>query len=182
MVGYLILGTVALLIALFISMYNRFIALRNKVDEAFATLYAHYKKRCDLLPNFVEIVKGYAAQEQQTLNAAIEAYKRSSGAESIPEMKTGETAFLAGIRSLLALSENSPALKADEKFQELQQQLEVVEKDVSQARKYYNELVHDLNTRLKVFPQSIVGAMLGISKREYFEVSPEERKNIKFYF
>lgn len=170
------------LVFVFIGMYNSLIRLRNKVDEAYATMDAHLKKRYDLIPNLVEIVKGYASHERETLEAVIEARNRALGANNMAQLKEGEQALAAGLKSIFALAESYPDLKANDNFKELQQQLQAVEDDILQSRKYYNAVVRDLNTSRELFPKSIVAGMAGIVKREYFEIDESERGNVKISF
>lgn len=182
MTALIVIAAVILLLVVFIGLYNSFMRIKNKVDEAFATMDAHLKKRWDLVPNLVETVKGYASHERETLEAVIQARNSAINAGSMEELKEGEQALTAGLKSLFALAENYPDLKANENFKELQKQLADIEDDILQSRKYYNAVVRDLNTKRELFPQSLIAGMIGIEKREYFEIDDSERGSVRVQF
>ncbi|HAK45647.1 MAG TPA: hypothetical protein DCO79_06980 [Spirochaeta sp.] len=182
MIGIIIGVAVLAVIIFFISSYNGFVRLRNKAEEAFATMDAYLKKRWDLIPNLVETVKGYATHEKETLEAVINARNMAMGSNGMAELQAGENALAAGLKSLFALSEAYPDLKANENFINLQNQLQTVENDILQARKYYNAVVKSFNTRRELFPQSIVAGMMNLEKKEYFEIEDAERGTVKVSF
>lgn len=182
MTGLIIAGVVVLLVVIFVGLYNSFMRLKNKVDEAFATMDAHLKKRWDLIPNLVETVKGYAAHEKETLDAVIRARNAGMHAGTVGELKEGEQALAASLKSLFALSESYPDLKANENFKELQRELAGVEDDILQSRKYYNAVVRDLNTKRELFPHSIIAGIAHVEKREYFEIDDSERGTVRVSF
>ncbi|MGX9419116.1 LemA family protein [Vibrio sp. WJH972] len=169
-------------VAYFIVTYNDFIRLRNKVEESFATMDVYMKKRWDLIPNLVETVKGYASHEQETLARVIEARSMAMNSSGQAERQTNENALFAGLKNLFALSEAYPDLKANENFINLQNQLEEVEDDIMQGRKYFNAVVKAFNTKRELFPASIVAAMMKLEKRDYFEIDAAERKNVEVKF
>ena len=179
---YILLGVAVLLILWVIGTYNGLIKLRNLKDEAFATMDVYLKKRYDLVPNLVETVKGYAAHEKQTLQQVVEARSRAMNAGTVEERQAGENALTGTLKSLFALAENYPDLKANTGFLDLQRQLQKVEEDIAQSRKYYNAVVKDFNTRIQLFPISLVAGSLGFSKATYFEIETGERDNVQVRF
>lgn len=181
-IGIIFAAVIAAIIIFFISSYNGFIRLRNKCEEAFATMDAYLKKRWDLIPNLVETVKGYAKHEKETLDAVIKARNMAMGSNGMAELQQNENALAAGLKSLFALSEAYPDLKANTNFLNLQDQLQVVENDILQSRKYYNAVVKSFNTKRELFPQSIIAGMMNLEKKEYFEIDDTERGNVKVSF
>ena len=169
---------------LIISAYNRFIALKNQGEEAYAQIDAHLKQRYDLIPNLVETVKGYAKHEQNTLTAVIEARNKAMGAGSVAEKDQADKAFEGTLKSLFALSESYPDLKANTNFVSLQQQLTTLESEILLARKYYNGVVKTFNTTIQTFPNSLIVSFFGekFKKMTYLEISENEKQNVKVQF
>jgi LemA protein len=178
---------VAIVVGLFLlitSVYNKCVKLKNQGEEAYAQIDTHLKQRYDLIPNLVETVKGYASHEQKTLTAVIEARNKAMSAGTIEEKDKADNAFAGTLKSLFALSEAYPELKANTNFTELQKQLTALEKDILQARKYYNAVVKTFNTTIETFPTSLVVKIFGgkFKKMSYLEVANEERQNVKVNF
>ena len=149
-----------------IVLYNGFISLKNKLEESYATMDAYLKKRWDLIPNLVETVKIYVSHEKETLEAVIRGKKPCHELRrECRSFRKGENALASGLRSLFALSEAYPDLKANENFINLQEQLQQVENDVLQSRKYYNAVVKSYNTKRELFPHSIVASMMKLEKK-----------------
>lgn len=170
-----------IILAWYISTYNKIMRLNNKVDEAWSTIDVHLTKRYDLIPNLVNTVKGYAGHESKTLEAVISA--RSAAMSASGENKVGAENALSGtLKSLFALQEQYPNLKADTSFLNLQRQLESMEKEISASRRYYNGVVREMNTLFDVFPAKIVARRTRLSKRQLFEATVEERKNVRVEF
>lgn len=161
---------------------NNFVALRNKIEESYARMDVYLKKRYDLIPNLVETVKGYAAHESETLTKVIEA--RNMAISASPAEKSAAEGQLAGaLKSLFALAESYPNLKADSQFLNLQSQLSSLENDIAEARNYYNAVVKQFNTSIELFPNSIVAGVMKLSKAPYFEITDEsQRENVKVQF
>lgn len=183
--GIVIIIIAALLLLGFVvaGMYNSFVVLRNDVEEGFSTMDVYMKKRYDLIPNLVETVKGYAKHEQETLTKVIEARNMAMGAGSVEEKLKNENALSGTLKSLFALSESYPDLKANQNFIDLQEQLKSVEQDIANARKYYNGVVKVYNNKIQVFPSNLFAGMFGFTKKPMFEVEDEaERKNVKVQF
>ncbi len=182
--AFVIIAIVLVLVLLVISTYNKCVKLKNQGEEAYAQIDAHLKQRYDLIPNLVETVKGYASHEQKTLTAVIEARNKAMNAGTIEEKDKADNAFAGTLKSLFALSEAYPELKANTNFTQLQNQLSSLEKDILMARKYYNAVVKTFNTTIETFPTSLIVGLFGgkFKKMSYLEVANEERQNVKVNF
>lgn len=166
-----------------IAAYNGFISLRNKIEEAFATMDVYLKKRFDLVPNLVETVKGYASHEKSTFENITKARTMAMNASSTEERMEGEGMLTNTLKSLFAVAENYPDLKANQNFLDLQQQLQGIETEIANSRKYYNAVVRDYNTKREVFPSVIIASLFSFGKKPLFEVAgEEERENVKVAF
>ena len=183
-VAIIIAVVVVIIVMLVISTYNSCVRLKNQGEEAYAQIDAHLKQRYDLIPNLVETVKGYAKHEQGTLTAVIEARNKAMSASGVSEKDKADKAFEGTLKSLFALSEAYPELKANENFKDLQNQLTRLESEILQARKYYNGVVKTFNTKIETFPTSLIVGLFGgkFSKMTYLEVSEAERQNVKVQF
>ena len=183
----IIVGVAALVILViaiigwYISTYNKIMRLNNRVDEAWSTIDVHLKKRYDLIPNLVNTVKGYAQHESKTLEAVIAARNAAMTASGDAKM-AAENALSGTLKSLFALQEQYPNLKADASFMNLQRQLQSVEQEIASSRRYYNGVVREMNTLFDVFPAKIVARRTGLNKRQLFEAAAEERQNVKVEF
>lgn len=177
----IILVAILILIGL-ITSYNRFIVLRTKIDEAYATMDIFLKKRYDLIPNLMEVIKGYTTHERETLERIVQARNMAIGAKNFDDRQQNESMITGCLKSLFAVVENYPQLKADTGFMNLQQQLSRVEEDISQSRKYYNGVVKVYNTKIEIFPSNLVGMILGLKKYPYFIINDYERQNVQVRF
>lgn len=174
---------IAVIVVAVIGMYNGFIKLKNNCEEAFATMDVYLKKRYDLIPNLVETVKGYAAHEKETLTKVIEARNMAQGAATVEDKIAGENQLQGTLKSLFAIAENYPDLKANQNFLDLQNQLKKVEEDIANSRKYYNAVVKQFNVKCEAFPSNIIAGIFKFEKKAMFEVeSAEERQNVKVSF
>ena len=183
MITWIIVGAVVLIIILwFISSYNGFVRLKNSIEEAFSTMDVYMKKRYDLIPNLVETVKGYAKHESETFEKVVAARNMAAGASTTQDKIAGENMLTQTLRSLFALAENYPELKANQNFMDLQGQLSGIENEIASSRKYYNAVVREFNTKREAFPSSIVAGMFHFEKREMFEIASEQRENVKVQF
>ncbi|HKL42624.1 MAG TPA: LemA family protein [Clostridia bacterium] len=182
MIIYLLIGVAVLVLFYIIAIYNGFIKLRNSVDESFSTMDVYMKKRYDLIPNLVETVKGYAKHEQETLEKVIQARNMAMASDSINEKQANENMLTGTLKSLFALSESYPELKADTQFLDLQKQLQKVEEDIANARKYYNAVVKTFNTKVESFPSNIVAGIFNFKKYPFFIIEATQRENIKVSF
>lgn len=181
-IGCLIL--LGLLAALFgVVLYNSLIQLKVLVDEAWSGIDVQLKKRFDLIPNLVETVKGYAKHEQETFERVTALRTSMMSAGSPAELGKYEGEFRGALKSLFAVAENYPELKANENFQSLQASLQQIEDSLESARRYYNGTVRNYNIKIAQFPNNIFAGILKFGKREFFEVSSEaERENVKVSF
>lgn len=174
---------IAVIVIAVIVMYNGFIKLKNNCEEAFATMDVYLKKRYDLIPNLVETVKGYAAHEKETLTKVIEARNMAQGAATVEDKIAGENQLQGTLKSLFAIAENYPDLKANQNFLDLQNQLKKVEEDIANSRKYYNAVVKQFNVKCEAFPSNIIAGIFKFEKKAMFEVdAAEERQNVKVSF
>ena len=183
MLIWIIIGIIIVLALIFVGMYNSFIKLKNSCDEAYSTMDVYLKKRFDLIPNMVETVKGYAAHEKETLQNVIAARNNLQNASSTEEKLAGENALQGTLKTLFAVAEAYPDLKANTNFLALQDQLKGVENDIANSRKYYNAVVKQFNTKCEMFPSNIIAGICHFEKKPMFEVdSAEERKNVEVKF
>lgn len=178
----IILVIVVLLVIYGISVYNKLVRLRNQSEEAEAAIDAHLKQRYDLVPNLVETVKGYAKHEQNTLTAVINARNAAMGANTLEEKDAANKAFTGALKSLFAVAEAYPDLKANAGFIDLQKQLTKIEGELLSARKYYNAIVKTFNTVTEVFPSSIIAKMGNFAKKPYLAIEEEARARVEVKF
>lgn len=177
------IGVLLLLVAIWaIGSYNRLVPLRNQAEEAFSTMDIYLKKRWDMIPNLVEIVKYYAAHERGTFEAVAQARSMAMNSGSMQERNQNENYLTNTLRQLFAVSENYPQLKADQNFYQLQQQLVMLENDIAQSRKYYNGVVKMVNNSVEKFPTNLMAGMLGYKSYPYFTVDNIERHNVQIRF
>ena len=182
-VGIVLAVLVLIIIAYVWSMNNTLIRKKNDVEEAFATMDVYLKKRYDLIPNLVETVKGYAKHEKDTLTNVIAMRNMAVNAQSIDDKVKAENNLTAGLKSVFALAENYPQLKADANFNNLQNQLLAIENDIANSRKYYNAIVKSFNNTIQIFPNSIIARRQNYKKMPMFVVDDEaERKNVQVKF
>jgi len=170
------LGLVAVLAVVFvIGTYNSLVKLRNLVRNSWANIDTELRRRYDLIPNLVNTVKGYAAHEKQVLQAVVEARSRALASTGRPAAQArDENALVGALKSLFAVSERYPDLKASENFLRLQRELVDTEDRIQAARRFYNGNVKDLNTRCELFPSNLVAAAFGFEHADYFEVDSVE--------
>ena len=184
---------VAFVIVAGITMYNNFVRMRVRTEEAWADIDVQLKRRYDLIPNLVETVKGYASHERETLEAVIEARSQATAMnvdigtatpEQIQAMAGAEAGLSGALGKLLAVAEQYPDLKANENFAKLQDELVDTENKIQAARRFFNGTVKDLNTAVQQFPSSIIANMFGFGSKEFFELEAdsEEREPVKVSF
>lgn len=162
---------------------NGFVRMKNTYEEAFATIDVYLKKRYDLIPNLVETVKGYAKHESETLEKVIAARNNAASASTTSEKIEADANLTNAIKSINVVAERYPELKANANFMELSRQLQNIESQLSEQRKYYNAVVKKFNTEKDVFPKSIIAGMMHLEKAPYFELdSAEERQNVQVKF
>ena len=182
-IGGVVLLIVVALIIWVIATYNAFVRMRNNIDEGFSTMDVYLKKRYDLIPNIVETVKGYAKHEKETLDAVVSARNMAMASKDVSEQLKNENALSGTLKSLFAVAENYPQLKADKNFLDLQNTLSNLETEIAQSRKYYNGVVKIYNTKREMFPSNFIAKWFNFEKRPLYEVeSEEERKNVQVKF
>lgn len=174
MTTLMIVGIVLVVIALFlIVLYNRFVRLVNRAKESWADIEVQLKRRYDLIPNLVNTVKGYATHESTAFEKVTEARARALGASSVAEHGQAENMLSGALKSLFAVSEAYPDLKANQNFLELQRELSDTENKIQAARRFYNTNVRDLNIALESFPGNFIGGMFGFKKNEFFDIADD---------
>ncbi len=179
--GGLVLLLVVLVIAA-IGIFNRLVTLRNRVDNAWSQIDVQLRRRYDLIPNLVETVKGYAAHEKETLERVIQARNAAMSAEGVEAKGQAENMLTGTLKSLFALAESYPDLKANQNFLMLQEELSGTEGKIAYARQFYNDSVMTYNTSQQTFPANIVAGMFGHTPREYFEIEEEAKAPVAVKF
>lgn len=184
MVAGIIIGAVVLLLIIFvISSYNKLVRGRITVEEAFSTMDVYLKKRFDMIPNLVETVKGYATHEKETLEKVIQLRNMNYDGMSDDEKVANGMAISQAIPKIMAVAESYPELKANENFLELSRQLETVENDIANSRKYYNGAVKKYNLACQTVPSNIVAGLFHFETKKMYEVSDQqERENVQVKF
>jgi LemA protein len=180
-----IIVVVVVLLLMVIFIYNSLIRSRNRVDNAWSQIDVQLKRRYDLIPNLVETVKGYAAHERQTLEAVTQARNNALNAQQggdVAQQAQAENALSGALKSLFAVAEAYPDLKANQNFLQLQEELTSTEDRIAYARQFYNDSVLNYNNAIKTFPRSILAGMFNFEKREFFEGAPEETGPVKVDF
>jgi len=180
---WIVIAIIVLLILWIIGVYNGLIRARMGVKNAFAQIDTQLQRRFDLIPNLVETVKGYAAHEKAIFEDVAQARAMMTGASSVGEKATADSALTASLRQLFAVAENYPDLKASSNFSELQTELSNTENKIAYSRQFYNDSVTRYNTSLLVFPRNIIAGSFGFTAEEFFETSePEAREAVKVQF
>jgi LemA protein len=179
---FVVLGVVVLLLIYGVVKYNGLISLRNKIENAYAQIDVQLNRRHDLIPNLVETVKGYAAHESKTLEAVVAARNVATAATGPAQQAQAENALTGTLRSLFALSESYPDLKANQNFQQLQTELSSTEDRISYARQYYNDNVRAYNEGIQRFPTNLLAGAFHFQSREYFEADETTRQNVQVKF
>ncbi|MBL4694158.1 LemA family protein [Candidatus Gracilibacteria bacterium] len=172
----------AIILVFAVGVYNGLIKLKNKVNEAWADIDTQLKRRYDLIPNFVETVKGYASHEAGTLEKVVQARTQAMGAQNPKDKEAAENMLSQTLKSIFALAENYPELKANQNFLELQKALKEIEEHIQLSRRYYNATVRDFNTKIQVFPNNLLAGILGFIKRDFFQADDSEKENVKVSF
>ncbi len=176
MIIAIILIAVLVLLALYAMVsYNGLVSLRNRIENAWAQIDVQLKRRYDLIPNLVETVKGYASHERETLDAVIQARNAGMNAQGPHDQAEAENMISGALKSIFALSEAYPDLKANQNFAQLQEELTGTEGRIAYARQFYNDTVYRYNTKIQSFPSNILANMFRFSEREYFQADDESR-------
>ncbi len=179
---FIIIGAVVLLVVYLVSTYNGLVVLKARIQEALSGIDVQLKRRADLIPNLVETVKGYAKHEKDVFENVTKARSALMSAQSLQEKAEANNQVTSALKSLFAIAEAYPDLKAATNFQDLQRQLEDTEDKVAYSRQFYNGNVLDYNTKVSMFPSNIIANMFGFKPYEFFAATEEERKNVQVKF
>lgn len=182
-ISYIVLAVVVVFALWLIGVFNSLVSSRNRVKEAWSDIDVQLKRRYDLIPNLIETVKGYASHESNVLENVIKARSAAMNAHSVGEHGQAENMLSGALKSLFALSENYPQLRAVESFAKLQDELSDTENKIQASRRFYNTNVLDLNTKIEQFPTNFVASMFGFKKEEFFQLGSEaEREPVSVKF
>lgn len=179
---YILIGIGVLLVVYFIATYNGFVVLKTRIQEALSGIDVQLKRRSDLIPNLVETVKGYAKHEKGVFEAVTKARSALLTAKTPVEKAEANNMLTAALKTLFAVAEAYPDLKASDNFKDLQRQLEDTEDKIAYSRQFYNSNVLEYNTRLKTFPSNLLANMFAFKEEEFFAAEEEERKKVEVKF
>ncbi len=170
------LAVIIVLALWFVAVYNGLVTLKNRVEEAWSDIDVQLKRRYDLIPNLVETVKGYARHESETMERVVSARAAAMGAQSTEEKARAENALSGTLKSLFAIAENYPDLKASQNFLQMQSDLKDAEDKIQAARRFYNANVRDFNTKIGLFPNNLAAGRMTFKKYEYFEAGGDAER------
>jgi len=182
---FILLGLAALAIIIVIGIYNSLVTLQQRVKEAWSDIDVQLKRRYDLIPNLIETVKGYAKHEQETFDRVVRARNSAISAQGAKEQGKAENMLEGALKSIFALAESYPDLKANQNFAKLQEELSDTENKIQASRRFYNGMVRDFNTKLEVFPNNVIVGFFGgkFGKQEFFEIEEAgQRENVTVRF
>ncbi len=175
----IIVAVIAFVVLVGAAMYNGLVRANVRVDEAWSDITVQLKRRADLIPNLIETVKGYAKHEKEVFENVTKARAAILGAQGVEETAAADNQFTGALKSLFAVAENYPQLKANENFAQLQAELTDTEDKIQAARRFYNGSARDLNIKVQTFPTNIFAGMLGFKKRAFYELDEAENKNVQ---
>ena len=179
---WIVLGLILLVLLWAVVEFNRLVALRNRVDNGWSQIDVQLRRRYDLIPNLVEVVKGYAAHERELFEHVAEARSQAVGAQGVEQQAQAENVITAGLRQLFAVAENYPDLKANQNFLALQEEITGTESKIAYARQFYNDEVAKLNTKIQQFPTSVIAGMFRFTPRPFFNVEEPARGPVQVDF
>jgi len=179
---YIIIGGVVAFLVYLISIYNSLISLKNKINNGWAQIETQLQRRYDLIPNLVETVKGYATHEREIFENVAKARASLMNAQSVSDKANADNALTATLKSLFAIAENYPDLKASQNFSDLQMELTSTENKIAFARQFYNDTVMRFNTAIELFPKNIIATMFSFKAREYYECKLDAKDPIQVKF
>jgi LemA protein len=182
MIEIIIFILVIIIVGWLIGIFNRLVTLRNRAKEAWADIDVQLKRRYDLIPNLVETVKGYAAHEKEVFEKVTEARAKAISAQGLTEKGQAENMLSGTLKSLFAVAESYPELKANQNFLELQRELTDTEDKIQAARRFYNGNVRDLNIQIETFPTNLIAGAFGFQKMEFFEIGEAEKEPVSVKF
>lgn len=174
-----IIALIVIAIVWFVGIYNGLVKARQRVDESWSDIDVQLKRRYDLIPNLVETVKGYATHEREVFENVTKARTQAMSATTPAQHAQAENMLTGALKSLFAVAENYPQLKASENFAKLQDELSDTENKIQAARRFYNSNVRDFNTKIETFPNNMMASSYGFTKREYFEIEGENAKEAR---
>lgn len=180
--AWVFFGILALVVIWLIATYNRLIALRNRIQNAWSQIDVQLRRRYDLIPNLVETVKGYASHERKAFEAVTEARSRAISAQTPKEQGEAENMITDALKTLFAVAEAYPDLKANQNFLQLQEELSGTESKIAYARQFYNDTVYVYNTKIQSFPTNLLAGMAGFRERDYFEMEEAAREPVQVRF
>lgn len=176
------IGALLVIGAIVVALYNKLAKQKLVVEEATADIETFLKQRYDMIPNLVEIVKGYAKHEKETFEQVTKMRSQAMSAGSLSEKMEIEDQLSKAVSKIIAVAESYPELKANTNFLDLQNSLKALEDDIQKARRFYNGTARDFNTLIAVFPNNLLAGVLGFKKQPFFEASEEEKKNVDIKF
>jgi LemA protein len=179
---WIALGLILLVLLWAVVEFNRLVALRNRVDNGWSQIDVQLRRRYDLIPNLVEVVKGYAAHERELFEHVAEARSQAVGAQGVEQQAQAENVITAGLRQLFAVAENYPDLKANQNFLALQEEITGTESKIAYARQFYNDEVAKLNTKIEQFPTSVIAGMFRFTPRPFFNIEEPARGPVQVDF
>lgn len=179
---WIAIGVLAAIVLYFIYIYNRFITLRNQAENAWSQIDVQLKRRFDLIPNLIETVKGYVKHEKETLTQITQARTEFLKATNLAGKAKAENMLEQSLKSIFAVAESYPNLKANENFLQLQEELSGTESKIAYSRQFYNDTVQNFNVKLETFPSNMIGNMFNFQKKEFFEADEKEREPVKVKF
>ncbi|MEY2569486.1 MAG: LemA protein [Actinomycetota bacterium] len=182
MLLWIVLGVVVLLVLYGILQYNGLVRLRNRIESAWSQIDVQLQRRYDLIPNLVETVKGYASHEKGVFESVTEARAHAMNAQGPAQQAQAENAITGALKSLFAVAEAYPDLKANQNFLALQEELSGTEGKIAYARQFYNDTVQSYNTKIQTFPSNLVAGPFGFKEREYFEADDTSRGPVQVRF
>lgn len=179
---WVVLGVLVLIAIIFFAFYNRFAVLGNRIDNSLSQIDVQLKRRADLIPNLIETVKGFAKHEKEAIKAVTDARKALVSAEGIESKVNADKKLESALKTIFAIAENYPDLKANTNFLELQRELSATEDKIAYARQYYNDSILTYNNLCRTFPGTFFANIYGKKSREYLKISEEEKKKINVKF
>ena len=182
MIGIILLIVIVLVVFVLIGLYNSLVQLRVRADSSWSDIDVQLKRRHDLIPNLVETVKGYAAHEKGTFENIAKFRSQAMQASSPADKAAAENQLTGALKSLFAVAENYPELKASEQFTQLQGALSQTEDAIQNSRRYYNAVVRDLNTKIQSFPSNIIASMFSFQQKQFFETAQADREPVAVKF
>ncbi|PJE64985.1 hypothetical protein COU91_04075 [Candidatus Saccharibacteria bacterium CG10_big_fil_rev_8_21_14_0_10_47_8] len=174
MTTWIIIGAAAIIVIALVAIYNGLVRTKVRTDEAWSDITVQLKRRYDLIPNLVNTVKGYAKHEKSVFEEVTKTRAEAMNAQGVAETAKTDNQFQTALKSLFAVAENYPDLKANQGFQQLQGEIVDTEDKIQAARRFYNGATRDLNTKIKTFPTNLFASLMGFKQREFFEVESQE--------